>query len=147
MDPADQNNEIPSETAARLRDAMSGPGLDQITRQRFIEAGAGALATRRRHRTAWRTAGAIAATLALATVATFLIVRAPSPHRMSESVSITLAADINADGVVDILDAHALARAFERGYATPDLDSDGVSSLADADWIAKAVTRLEGASG
>jgi len=147
MDPAEREIEISAESAERLRGALAGPALDQITRQRLIERGAPALANRRRTRGAWRTVGGLAAAVALVSVTSLLVLRAPSTSHQTAESQLALVADINADGVVDILDAHALATAIESGSSAPDLDADGATTRADADWIADAVTRLEGASG
>ncbi len=147
MDPAERDITISVETEEKLRNALGGSGLDQITRERLIERAAPALARRRRRRIAWRTVGASAATLGLATVVTMLVLRSPAVPGFVEGAGIGPAADVNVDGVVDILDAHALARAVESGAGGPDLNSDGVSTRSDADWIADSVTRLEGASG
>jgi hypothetical protein len=53
-------------------------------------------------------------------------------------------ADINNDGIVDILDALAFARALESQSSTtlPDLNADGVVNRADADRIASLVVSL-----
>lgn len=57
-----------------------------------------------------------------------------------------LAADFNRDGVVDILDALALARAVEAGTlrtAQFDLNGDGVVDRADADRVAALAVSLD----
>jgi hypothetical protein len=54
-------------------------------------------------------------------------------------------ADINADGVLDILDALAFAQAIESQPSSstlPDLNADGVVNRADADRIASLVVAL-----
>lgn len=58
-----------------------------------------------------------------------------------------LAADFNRDGVVDILDALALARAVEAGTlltAQFDLNGDGIIDRADADRVAALAVSLNG---
>lgn len=57
------------------------------------------------------------------------------------------AADFNRDGVVDILDALALARAVEAGTlltAQFDLNGDGIIDRADADRVAALAVSLNG---
>jgi hypothetical protein len=58
-----------------------------------------------------------------------------------------LVADFNRDGVVDVRDALALARAAEAGAlltAQFDLNGDGVIDRADADRVAALAVSLDG---
>lgn len=147
MVPLDHDNPVNAEGAQRLRESLSCPGIDQITRQRLIERCVPALTKRRRHRAVRRIGVGIAALLALTTAASWVVLQTSSLARPGGSTEITLVADVNADGVVDILDAHALAAAVEHGGGAPDLNGDGAATRSDADWIADRVTRLDGASG
>jgi len=90
------------------------------------------LGTGRRRLIGWRTAGglAAAASLLVAAVAWMSSLRAPAPSPRSQVVAHD---DANADGVVDILDALAIARR-EGGDA-------------DAEALAMRLVRLDGDAG
>lgn len=55
--------------------------------------------------------------------------------------------DINGDGVVDILDALALARFVERGEPGADLTGDGRTTSEDVEALALAVVSLDRSEG
>ncbi len=131
------------ETGADLRRALAPTGLEPDARQRFLEGAGPALRARGRARVLRRTIGvaAMAATLALASAV--LVLAMPSGRQrgqptLSGAVGKT---DLNADGVIDILDAHALARAVDGGGGV-DLDGDGLATRRDADWLAGRVVHL-----
>lgn len=53
-------------------------------------------------------------------------------------------ADLNGDGIVDIMDAFALARRIEAGETGPDLNGDGRIDQQDVEIIATRAVRLNG---
>ncbi len=130
-------------TQDAIRRAMTPPGLDAGVRERLLSRAEAELKSRRRGPRVWRVGGgiAVAATLLLGVGVTLVLVRGQARSASPPSLE-RLAGDVNHDGVLDILDAHALARSVERGDAGEDLDGDGVATLADADWIADRVVRL-----
>ncbi|MEZ6243444.1 MAG: hypothetical protein R3B57_10420 [Phycisphaerales bacterium] len=132
------------EAGDALRRVLTPPGLDPRVRERLLDRAAPELRRRRRAPMFWRL-GANAAVAAAILLTTGMYVyfgwlaKGGAPRPTSNTV---LTADVNADGVVDILDAHALARAIDAGRPGRDLDADGAITRRDADWIADQVVRL-----
>ena len=84
-----------------------------------------------------RTVGAAAAVAAVVVLSVFIV--RPSPPRLA-----TVSEDVNGDGLVDIRDALALARAIDAGSATAhDVNHDGVTDRRDVDAIALSAVRLD----
>ena len=99
--------------------------------------------SRRAPRTRW--VAVAAATILLVALTwvfrTSLTTRSISPQLTGE----TLLADVNDDGIVDILDAYHLAKRIESGAAVDtawDLDENGRIDRRDADTLAMAVVRI-----
>lgn len=124
-----------------LRRALTPPPLGPAARARLLRAAAPALRENRpRRRFAIAPAFAAAAALLLAAGLWIFLAR---PNATSPANSQPVANDINADGILDILDAHALALAIDRGQGL-DLDADGARTRRDADWLADRVVRIGG---
>ncbi|MFT5422306.1 MAG: hypothetical protein ACI89L_000063 [Phycisphaerales bacterium] len=142
--------------ADRVRSAMTTGGLEADLRARLIAGAAPAMEQNRRQlgpsrRFLWRAAVRggpwAAAAVLLLTVSLVLLSQRPSTTTPTNLATLD-PMDTNADGVLDILDARALAVAVAAGDTATgeDLNHDGVVSLADADAIATRVVRL-GVSG
>ncbi len=137
---------------ARALSELSGPQLGAHERSQLDEAVLSAVrdefAARRRRRMthAWgRRAGAVAAIagLALVVVVAWPGGSTPPGQRLARDP-----ADLNADGVVDILDVYALAKAVDRSYppaAVCDVNADGTIDRLDVDALAGRVVRLDNA--
>lgn len=130
--PREVDEAVLSAARGRLR---SEPGTWRQAVRVLAEAGRQVRAWLQRPLLRWGTA-TVFAVLAIALVTLLLPPRTPE-----------LAADFNRDGVVDILDALALARAVEAGTfltAQFDLNGDGVINRADADRVAALAVALDG---
>ena len=139
--------------ADRVRSAMTPGGLNADLRARLIAGAAPAMGNNRRNarglvwRAAIRGGPWAAAAVLLLTVSLVLLSQRPSATS-PQALTARDPMDTNADGVLDILDARALAVAVAAGdtITGEDLNHDGVVSMADADAIANRVVRL-GVSG
>lgn len=142
--PGDDDRMTDGGAGKAIRRALAPPALDPSVRSRLLLRAEPELRRRRRAPRIWR-AGANAALAAavLLTVGATLYFGWFAKSGGSRSRALT--ADINADGLVDILDAHALARAVDAGRGGADLNSDGAITRSDADWLADRVVRLGGA--
>jgi hypothetical protein len=115
--------------------------IDEAVRARIRERAA----LRRRGRSAWRDARPwlAAACLVVVAGAAFVFLRGAPRGGPPETVR---AADVDASGRIDILDAFALARMIERGAigAQPahDVNGDGAVDRADVDAIAMEAVSL-----
>lgn len=128
---------------------MASPQREALD-EAVLSAVRGEFAARRRRRLAWSLAGPIAAAAGLA-LAVVLIrpfgAPAPSPR---VAAAPHAAGDFNADGVVDILDAYALAKIVESpstARAEHDVNADGAVDRLDVDALAAQVVRLVDNSG
>jgi len=136
--------EIPAGLARELRavyrgGARASRGMDEavlgLARERAAAAGGG-----RR----LRVAGWLSAAAAVVLVASLLYVRPWAGGVTGGGVVAAGAMDVNGDGVVDILDALALAKAVEAGTGTVDVNGDGVVDGVDVGVLAAAAVRLDG---
>ena len=124
------------------------PQLDR----RILDLAKSNFARRHRIRLQLRWGGGAAAAAALLLVALHLHHPQPAPRFVStQSAGTTraLPADINHDGVVDILDAMALARQLESKTAPTanlDINNDGKVDQRDVDAIATQAVSLHGAT-
>ena len=110
----------------------------------ILDSGRRRIGHRRRVVVIKRLAATVAAAAAVAAVY-FLVVRNPEPIWKGEPVVASLAADVDGNGRVDILDAFLLARRIEAREALGeelDLNGDGVVDEKDVDAIAQRAVKL-----
>ena len=161
-DPDDAGLELPPRLLADLRTADRRPAVPSAVDAAIRQHARDYFARQRRVRlwTRWAGAGAAAAALVLVAVRLSVFSGGPSgagplavapPTRPTTSVSGGTPAgspfalqDINHDGLVDVLDALAVARGVKAGHPVEawDVNGDGVVDQRDVDAIAVQAVRV-----
>jgi anti-sigma factor RsiW len=122
------------ELSAALRQGSPAVQIPELVEARILRHGRRTASRRPRAR---RLRWAAAAAAAVLLVASTWILRSPRDGG-------TLSADLNGDGVLDILDAYTLAMRVEAGgavEATWDIDKNGQIDRRDADFLAMAIVQ------
>lgn len=125
---------------------------DQLIRDAIVAPALPVAAPTRRRRSAWLwVAPAVAAAAIAVLVLRSLGGDAGDPEQVAVpqprvAVLPVVRGDVNGDGRLDVRDAHAVARALDRGGARAawDVTGDGRVDRGDVDWIAMAAVSLGG---
>lgn len=165
MNRMEDYQDLPAELVEQLREATSHPVFvpDEIDQRVLSEASKhlSRQAAPRRHLLIRRLAPiAAAACLALAffvilaTNATSQSTSSPTVATNSDvsgesefSVSLPQAGDIDADGVIDIVDALMLSKRLGDSKRWPDLNADGVVNEADVDLLVMQIVYVSEGAG
>ena len=142
----DHVDDIPEKLAGDLRGLFAHDvAVPGDVERAILGSARRSLVGRRRIIAIERLTAGVAAAAAAAAAVYFLAVRNPEPISKGEPVVASLAADVDGNGRVDILDAFLLARRLEASEPVSralDLNGDGVVDEKDVDAIAQAAVKL-----